>query len=184
MTTLLPHQSRSLAFRRSLLPSKGRAILVLGVLLGAFLLFEHAAEASALRLSGTATYSRSGVHARYNSVRMSGRFQNRGAGRYWVRGFYQNGRLSHMARSNFDFTGSLSYELWGMIFFRGTRGYILRTRGYRPLQRGWGYRRPTGRGPLRRFNRFLWPTIGAAEWTDDFGWVFRARRNFRRSDLL
>ncbi len=154
------------------------------VLLGVSCFFEEDAEAAPIRLTGRGTYSRAGVHAYFNSVPMTGRFRNRGAGRYWRNGFYRSGRMTHIARSNFDFSGSLSYELWGMIFFRGTRGYIMRTRGYRPLARGWGYPQPFGRGPLRRFNRYLWPTIGAAEWTPGFGWVFRSRQNFRRSDLL
>lgn len=142
--------------------------------------FEQRAEATPIRLTGGGSYSRSNFHAYYNSMPMSGRYSERGAGRYWTRGRYESGRMSNV--SNTLRSGSLSFEFWGMRFFRGNSGFILRTRGYRPLDPGFGYPRPIASGPLRRFNRYLWPIIGAAEFARP--WVVRSRVNFRRSELL
>jgi hypothetical protein len=144
------------------------------------LALERSAEATPIRLTGAASWSRSGFHAYYRSVRMTGRFTERGAGRYWTRGSYRAGRMSNVSASTWS--GSLSFELWGMRFFRGNNGFILRTRGYGTLEPGWGYPNPSSGGPLRRFNRYLWPMIGAAEW--DRGWVVRSRVNFRGTRLM
>lgn len=157
-----------------------RAPLFALALIASSFAFERAVEATPIRLTGGGSYTRSGYHAYYRSVRMSGRYSQRGAGRYWTGGRYRSGRMSNVSRR--IRSGSLSFEFWGMTYYRGNTGYILRTRGYRPLQPGYGYPRPSSGGPMRRFNRYLWPMIGAAEYARP--WRVRSRVNFRRTELL
>jgi len=142
-----------------------------------------AAATSSITVGGRANFWRSGTSRLYRAVYMSGRYRNRGYGRYWTGGRYSIGNLYHRGYSRNWRSGSLSFEFWGTPFYGGSRGFILRTRGFSPLNRGWYYSFPNSRGPMRKINRWLWPAILNTEWS--YGaWRTTARRNFGRRTVL
>lgn len=138
------------------------------------------ARAADVTLDGSGYYelgSRASYY-RYGTAQ-SGRYSNLGAG------YYNSSEIGmdEVANHSSARTGSLSFELWALPYYRATRGTVLMTQQLGPLWGGYSYLDVSSFGRALSLNRYLYPELNLYEYTR-LGWRWRDALSFSYRELL
>jgi hypothetical protein len=109
----------------------------------------------------------------------SGRYRNLGR-TYYHTASYDMDEINN--NTNFR-SGSLSFEFWGLSYYKALRGPVLMTYGLDPLGGDSYYQNAFAEGFAVSLNRYRYPQLNLVEYTRR-GWKWRDALNFSNRDDL
>jgi hypothetical protein len=140
----------------------------------------HSSAIPVVSLDGSGAYSLGNSDFRDSGRGLqSGRYRNLGR-TYYHTASYDMDEINN----NTDVrSGSLSFEFWGLRFYKALRGPILMTYGLSPLGGGNFYQNAFAEGFAVSLGRFAYPELNLVEYTRR-GWKWRDSLSFSNRDDL